>query len=80
MIQIQLLFFGMLADLVGQPASQYELEAPITVGELRAQLLLRYPSLRERTFQIALNQDLVADDTALVHGAEVALLPPFAGG
>ena len=74
---VTLLFFGELRDLA-IPASSIEFEG--TVGELRAFIDEMYPSLKTKTFSIAVNKAM-ANDEAMIHGdSEVAVMPPFSGG
>jgi MoaE-MoaD fusion protein len=53
-----------------------------TVATLMAQLLASTPSLKslERHLRVAVDQEFVSPEVALVDGAEVALIPPVAGG
>jgi len=75
----RILYFGMLAERTG--AAQETLDTtPTTVAALRDALLLRHPSLQELSFRFAVDQQLADEDTTIAPGAEVALLPPFAGG
>ncbi len=68
----------MLEEATG--VSKETLEAPATLGELKAQVLQQYPALQKLTFTMAVNHAMVDDATALNEGDEVAFLPPFAGG
>lgn len=70
----------MIAEAVGKSTENWMSVDPLTVGELRSQLLEKYPILRDRKFQIAVNQQIVDESLAVPSQAEVALLPPFAGG
>ena len=75
----RILYFGMLAERTG--TAQETLDAmPATVTALRAELLRRHPSLQGLSFRFAVDQQLAGDNTPIAPGAEVALLPPFAGG
>jgi sulfur-carrier protein len=73
-------YFGMLAEAVGQSEESWLIDEPLTVGRLRALVGEKYPGLRDKKFKIAVNQQ-ISDDLMPIEGAaEVALLPPFAGG
>ena len=39
-----------------------------------------YPDLKNYTFRIALNEELISDSQVLKDGDVLALMPPFAGG
>jgi molybdopterin synthase sulfur carrier subunit len=77
---IHILYFGMLAECTGQHMEIWDLDEKITVQELTQALLEKYPVLRDRKFRVAVNQQLADTQTPVLPGAEVALLPPFAGG
>lgn len=79
-VSLSILYFGMIAEATGQPLEEWNALDELTVGELRSQLLEKYPILRDRKFQIAVNQQIVDEEYPIPPQAEVALLPPFAGG
>jgi molybdopterin synthase sulfur carrier subunit len=81
----QVLLFGRLKDAFG--AASIPLPAGVsTAAALRAKLAETNPDLaemlRSRSIRIAVNQALVADETAARISAsdEIALLPPLSGG
>lgn len=74
---IDIILFGQLVDLAG--TSQLQLEAADT-NSLQAQLHDRVPALAGTTYRIAVNKNIVTQNTPLPEGASVALLPPFSGG
>jgi molybdopterin converting factor small subunit len=79
------LLFGRLKDAFGA-ASVALPEGVETVAGLRARLIELNPDLadmlRAKTVRIAVNQELVADETGTRISAsdEIALLPPLSGG
>ena len=77
-------FFGSLREAVGEQTLTVEL-AEATVGGLKARLREQLPAAVQAAVfapgvQVAVNQELVADDVAVAAGDEVALLPPVTGG
>ena len=77
---IHILYFGMIAECTGQSMEIWDSEEKISVQELTQALLEKYPILRDRKFRIAVNKQMANTQTPILPGAEVALLPPFAGG
>lgn len=77
---LSILYFGLIAETIGNPVETWTSLDPLTVGELKKQLLERYPVLRDRKFQIAVNHQITSESFPIPPLAEVALLPPFAGG
>ena len=45
-MKIQLLFFGITTDFVGENSIYYELNSAETVQKLKKELLLKYPKLK----------------------------------
>ena len=77
-MQIDIKYFGMLAEITGCDSEKVESEIQ-TVADLQKVLLDTYPDFKNKDFRIAQNQELVALETKLT-GQEIAVLPPFAGG
>lgn len=76
-MQIKVLSFGQLAEITGK--ERFGWRAADT-DSLRQSLGEKYPALKERKYAIAVNRQLVRQNTVLTENAEVALLPPFSGG
>lgn len=79
-MEVELLYFGMIAEATGTNTEALELEAQHTVEELRAALISRHPSLNNIKFQVAVNEEIADATSEVPNNAKVALLPPFAGG
>lgn len=73
-------YFGMLAERIGLDEETVGSDGPRTVDDLRAELHRRHPALLGLSFRIAVDRELATDQAIVPPGAEVALLPPFAGG
>ena len=74
------LLFARARDLIG--ADRINVEIAATVGDLRRQLVQRYPQiagLLEKS-AFAVNDEFADDAASIPTGAEVALLPPVSGG
>ena len=81
-MRVDVLFFGQLKDIVGQPAAVAELADGARMETLFARLASEYPKLREMAGSIAMarNQEFVTLDEPLADGDEVAFMPPVSGG
>ena len=76
---MKILLFAHLRDELG--AANLELDmAPLTAGELLAELKTRYPILSLDSVMVAVNEEFAAADTRIEAGDTVALLPPVSGG
>ena len=81
-ISVNTLFFAAYRDLVGTSALTVELSDGATVGDLVAELRGRgapYDGLPLEP-AIAVNQTYAYLDECMPPGAEVAFIPPVAGG
>lgn len=71
-------YFGLLAEITSCREESIEIERS-TVNDLLEVLFEKYPGLKDKDFQVAQDQELIAKD-AEITGSEIALLPPFSGG
>lgn len=71
-------YFGLIAEITKCQEESLQVSG-VAINDLLNILYLKYPSLKEKDFQVAQNQELVSFET-LLNGKEIALLPPFAGG
>ncbi len=78
---IRILFFAGARDAAGTAAETLD-PVPATVGALRRALEAAHPPLARvlARSRIAVDQDFAPDDAPLRDGAEVAIVPPVAGG
>jgi hypothetical protein len=75
---IEVRIFGQLEDITSTPTVLIK-----KVGDtdsLQEELFMTYPALKEKKFSIAVNQNIIHQNTMLDDNAQVALLPPFSGG
>lgn len=81
-MQVQVRFFAITRERAGVSEASFEVEAGATLGDLWALIAARYPALAPLRphLRLALELEYVSEDTALRDGAEVALIPPVAGG
>lgn len=81
-MQIKVLFFGILRDVVGRERDTVSLADSATVGDLVEEYAGRIASLRNLmpSIAVSLNQEYASAEAELHDGDEVALLPPVSGG
>ncbi|PYX36169.1 MAG: molybdopterin synthase sulfur carrier subunit [Acidobacteria bacterium] len=81
-MRVQVLFFGVLRDLVGRASETLELDEDATVADVLEHYQSRIPKIREMLPSLALsvNQHYSGPGAVLGNGDEVALLPPVSGG
>ena len=81
-MQVKVLFFGRLKDLVGADEERVELPAGASVGDLAAHYRGRVERWSEfqPSLAVAVNQEYADEEARLNAGDEVAFLPPVSGG
>lgn len=77
-MNIQVMLFGSLAQIVGK--NSLEVNACQDTLNLKNELVKAFPNLNKYQFVIAVNKQIVNENTKINNGDVVALLPPFAGG
>ena len=78
-VKIKLLFFGSLAESMGQR----EIEVVLTKGTVISQLLDRFQlsDIVNSGVKVAINGEIIQNhDEIIADSSEVAFLPPFSGG
>jgi molybdopterin converting factor subunit 1 len=81
-IQVKVLFFGRLKEIVGQAEDTFDLAAGGCIEDLFASYRASHPELANYRSSVVAsrNQEFAAWTTALHAGDEVAFLPPVSGG
>ena len=69
--------FGRLADIAGNSVS---VKNVADTDSLVNSLHDRYPALADTKYVIAVNKQIIKENTVLNADSVVALLPPFSGG
>jgi len=77
-MNLNIKYFGMLTEVTQCQEETIEFKHQ-KVSDLLTKLFEKYPLLKGHSFQIAQNQKIVNNE-AIISEAEIALLPPFAGG
>jgi molybdopterin synthase catalytic subunit len=81
-MQIRVLFFGLLRDLVGRESDLLDLPEEATLADVLTHYGDRIPKLKSLLPRVALsvNQEYAGPEVRLKADDEVALLPPVSGG
>lgn len=70
----------MLRECAQREEEQIEVPEEVTVADFRELIIRHIPTLEKKTFKVACNKKVVAEDVFLPTNAEIALLPPYSGG
>lgn len=81
-MQVRVLLFASLKDIVGSRELHLETPELITVGDLISQLEATYPRFKDyRSILLtAINEEYVDKSAPVSAGDEVAIFPPVSGG
>jgi molybdopterin synthase catalytic subunit len=81
-MQIRVLFFGMLKDIIGRDADALSLPDGATVRDVLAHYAAQFPKLQPYlpSLAVSVNQEFAAPSDLLRDRDEVGLLPPVSGG
>jgi len=81
-MQVTVLFFGLLKDLVGRSQEELEIPAGTRLETVFQRYASEYPKVQELADSIAVarNHEFTDPDAVLQEGDEVAFMPPVSGG
>ncbi len=84
-MDVEVLFFASLRDVVGMPRISVQLPEPAGQGELLAVLAERFSeetmtALQAENVRVCVNQTLATPPLDYSDGDEIAFLPPITGG
>src|SRR4051812_34816113 len=81
-MRITVLYFAAARERAATDREELQLQAPLDVARLIEELVRRHPELKPLTrhLRVAVNQEFVDASADVPDGAEVALIPPVAGG
>jgi molybdopterin synthase sulfur carrier subunit len=77
-MQVNVMLFGRLADITG--SRQVAVQNVQDTNQLLQQLKNNYPALGNLPYLVAVDEQVISDNTMLTDGSVVALLPPYSGG
>ncbi|PWJ44331.1 MoaD/ThiS family protein [Sediminitomix flava] len=80
MNRLTIKYFGILSDKVGKDSEEWEVPSNAKVSDLLHLVHEKYPVVADFTYMISQNHKMTNKDASLSQAAELALLPPFAGG
>lgn len=76
MSKVKIITFGKLKEILG---SDFE-EKSDNTDELQQKLSSKFPVLQTLKLRIAVNQNIISENTHLNNNDVVALMPPYSGG
>ena len=77
---MKVLYFAEIKEILATQSEEIALDSTFTVEQLKINLLEQYPVLKNKTYQVAVNEEFVKDDAIVEQNDTVALIPPVSGG
>jgi len=75
-MKVKLTAFGMLTEIL----EKHSVAEAADTDELLAGLKIKFPALSAQKILVAVNQQIVKQNTPLREDDQVALMPPYSGG
>ncbi len=79
-IRIKVLFFGATAEITKTREMNIKIPADMKAGELLNQMLHKFPSLKNHSLLLAVNQEYANAEKILEDRDEIAIFTPVSGG
>ena len=77
-MEINIIAFGQIVELTG--SQSWKISGVKNTDELMKKLAEQFPSLPKINFILAVNKNVIINNTELNTNDTVALLPPYSGG
>jgi molybdopterin synthase sulfur carrier subunit len=79
-MKISVLFFGQTAEIVGTRELEISLNSTLKANEAVAEVLEKYPKLKENKLLFAVNQEYSDGNEIICDGDELAIFTAVSGG
>ena len=79
-MNLHILYFGLIAEKLSLQEEFVDNMTSQTVHEFQNWIEQKHPAIQGLSYRIAVNQNLAQPEDQIPNEAEIALLPPFAGG
>ena len=77
-MQIELISFGKISEFISN--QKLEIEGIETTDDLKKHLEKIFPNLANIKYKLALNKNLVQQNSEIKSSDSIAIMPPFSGG
>jgi molybdopterin converting factor small subunit len=79
-MKVNVLFFGVTADVVGKRQIELSFERPVKSGDVFRQITDRFPTLNDHRLLFAFNQEYSTGNEIVSDGDELAVFSAVSGG
>ena len=77
-MEIKIRYFGQLTEIVGKNEENLSTDSK-TFADLKEYLIKIYTDLKNYTFQIAQNNEIIGEKE-IINNSQIDIFPPFSGG
>ncbi len=80
-MKMNVLLFGISADLIGASRLEFELEKQSSVADFKELFQEKYSNVTQlNSYAVAVNENYASDDLKLQENDVIAIIPPVSGG
>lgn len=77
-MEIEIISFGQIAEFINR--QKIKVEGIANTDAFKQYLEDRFPALKGMKYKLALNKNIVQQNTEITNQAIIAIMPPFSGG
>lgn len=77
-MEIEIISFGQITEFINH--QKIEIDGIADTDTLKQHLEDRFPALKGIKYKLALNKNIVQQNTEITNQATIAIMPPFSGG
>ena len=77
-MEIELISFGKISEVIAN--QKIVVTEVIDTDSLKSFLEIEFPELKKMKYKLAMNKQLIQQNTAITNNANIAIMPPFSGG
>jgi sulfur-carrier protein len=77
-MEIEIISFGQIAEFINN--QKIEVDGIADTDAFKQYLEDRFPTLKSMKYKLAMNKNIVQQNTEIKNQAVVAIMPPFSGG
>jgi molybdopterin synthase sulfur carrier subunit len=77
-MEIEIISFGQITEFINN--QKIEVDGIADTDSFKQYLEDQFPALKDLKYKLALNKNIVQQNTEITNGAKIAIMPPFSGG
>jgi molybdopterin synthase sulfur carrier subunit len=77
-MEIEMISFGKIAEFINN--QKIDIEGVADTDAFKQYLENQFPALKGMKYKLALNKNIIQENTKITNPATIAIMPPFSGG